>query len=294
MAWQHYRLVFRLLSPLHIGYRRTGNLMETRRYVPGKNLWAALTARLVRNAGHGADGGAYREVGRAVHKHFRFGYLWPSLDRENPYFPWKNDDFDYLFLGSAASTALEHSRRAAQDGTLHDVEFIAPTTRTGDEVYLLGDLWVQDPLPSVVAGWQDALRAFALGGEQGYGWGRVRLEQDPQPPMGNNSIGGFAWHVDGQEIVLTAPADSRITAHAVAAGEQAVTNVEGVVEPLVGWERQESGGYRLTQNVVVAYAPGATVGEETTVSIGCYGIYKDDVIPGDDPFGPAGHPRVIL
>ncbi len=274
MAWQHYRLVFRLLSPLHIGYRRTGNLMETRRYVPGKNLWAALTARLVRDAGHGADGGAYREVGRAVHKHFRFGYLWPSLDRENPYFPWENDDFDYLFLGSAASTALEHTRRAAQDGTLHDVEFIAPITRTGKQVYLIGDLWVRTDLPDSVTYWQDALRAFALGGEQGYGWGRMRLEQAPQSLKGKNSIGGFAWRVDDQKIVLTVPAENKITAHAVADDESVISSIVGAVEPMIGWERQKDGNYALTKRVIVAYVPGAATVQKGQFRLGDYGIWR--------------------
>ena len=48
MAWQKYDLAFQLLAPLHIGYRKVGNLMQSRGYVPGKNLWAALTARLTR------------------------------------------------------------------------------------------------------------------------------------------------------------------------------------------------------------------------------------------------------
>ena len=53
MAWTHYRLKFRLISPLFVGFRRSGNLWETRRYVPGKVLWAALTARLTRDRGLG-------------------------------------------------------------------------------------------------------------------------------------------------------------------------------------------------------------------------------------------------
>ncbi len=279
MGWQHYRLVFRLRSPLHIGYRKSGNLMETRRYVPGKNLWAALTARLTRDYHNGSRGSEYRRIGDLVREHFRFGYLWPSLDGELPCFPWGDEDFDYLFLGGLSSTALEHDRRAAQDGTLHDVEFIAPTTRTGEPVYLIGDLWVRDSLPADVARWKESLRSFALGGEQGYGWGRVqigsktRLLQEEQ----EKKVIGDLKCVANDEVVITVPAKRRITAHALAAGDNAVTGIIGPVEPLVGWERRESGGYGLTRQVNVAYAPGAVVSEEIRVRVGEYGVWEATV-----------------
>ena len=138
MTWAHYRLTFRLLSPLHVGYRRTGNLMQTRPYVPGRLLWAALTARLTRGAGQGDDPEAYQRLGHAVQEHFRFGYLWPGLGEKDadkkiyvppkrPYFPWEHkEDFDYLLLGSVMSTALDPHQTTAHEGSLHEVEYLAP------------------------------------------------------------------------------------------------------------------------------------------------------------------------
>ena len=276
MGWQHYRLVFRLRSPLHIGYRKSGNLMETRRYVPGKNLWAALTARLTRDYHNGSRGSEYRRIGDLVREHFRFGYLWPSLDSELPCFPWGDEDFDYLFLGGLSSTALEHDQRAAQDGTLHDVEFIAPMTRTRKPVHLIGDLWVRDGLPADVSSWEESLRSLALGGEQGYGWGRVQMEGGPCQSPKERALGNLEWEAN-DEVVITVPADGCITAHALAAGDNAVTGIIGPVEPLVGWERRESGGYGLTRQVDVAYAPGAVVSEEIRVRVGEYGVWEATV-----------------
>jgi hypothetical protein len=48
MAWQVYRLIFRLDTPLHVGQRGWGMIQRTRPYLMGKNLWAATTARLTR------------------------------------------------------------------------------------------------------------------------------------------------------------------------------------------------------------------------------------------------------
>ncbi len=284
MPWTYYRIIFRLKSPLHVGYRKVGNLMQTRPYVPGKLLWAALTARLVRDAGRGAEGRAYREIGRQIREHFRFGYLWPSLDRKRPCFPWKCDAFDYLFLGSYASTALNYSREAAEEGTLHETEFIAPHTRTDEPVFLVGDLWVKTTLPDDLADWERALGQIRLGGERGYGWGRVRLERlEMERPTNQEQVdrgtttAGHQWEARDDRIVITVPKGSHLTAHAIAAGDGAVGGLTGPVEPLVGWERKEDGRYGLSEKVRVAYAPGSRVSEmitEITVCVGEHGVWQ--------------------
>jgi len=274
MARQHYRLVFRLLSPLHIGYRRVGNLMETRRYVPGKVLWAALTARLTRDKHDGRQGSEYRDIGLLIHRHFRFSYLWPSTDGELPYFPW-DGGFDYLFLGSYAGTALDYDRRAAEEGLLREAEFIAPVTREGEKVYLLGDLWVDEPLPPDLANWRDVLEGVQLGGERGYGWGRVHREKCDADGTDHGDLGrGIQWEVQGSDVILAIPEGVHITAHALAAGDGALQGVTGPVEPLVGWERRENGGYRLTEDVRIAYAPGAVATRRLSVRVGGHGVWE--------------------
>jgi hypothetical protein len=49
MNWIGYRVVFRLRSPLHIGWRKAGNVQVTRPYLTGRSFWGALTERLVRD-----------------------------------------------------------------------------------------------------------------------------------------------------------------------------------------------------------------------------------------------------
>lgn len=274
MTWQKYTLVFRLQSPLHIGYRLTGNLMQTRGYVPGKNQWAALTARLTRDYDNGARGPRYVYIGQQVQNHFRFTYLYPATPREldrdvqSPddliiHYPWE-DDFDYLFLHSYASTALNYTRQSAEDATLHETEFIAPHTRTGQPVYLTGHLYVKPELPSPLNQWPEALRRLQVGAERSYGWGKLRLvsPRDPQ----NASL------VDKPRAV---PYNGRITAHLKA---ENVTGVTGTIEPLIGWERSNdensSAVWKLSPQAIICYAPGASVVSKQSFVIGANGLWE--------------------
>lgn len=242
MAWRCYQLVYRLLSPLRIGQRESGNLQSTRAYVPGRVLWAALTARLARNQGQAPSEEKYRQVGEGLKSGLRFGYLWPSLDGEKPCYPWEpQDEFDYHFLSSYVSTALDYKKQGAQDGSLHEAELIMPRTRQGAPIYLTGWLWAQEEdMPQT--GWQDALGQVVLGGERRYGWGRVQLVTNQQlqnPPIPDPD--DFLW-------------DQPIPAHA-RPKELDETGWQGEVEPLVGWEAH-GGNKKLTTQVLAAYAPG--------------------------------------
>lgn len=270
MGWTHYPLVFRLLSPLHIGYRRVGNLMETRRYIPGKNLWAAITARITRYAKRGEDGKAYQQIGEAVKNHFRFGYLWPSLDGKGAYLPWEHEDFEYLFLDSHASTPLDQDRGTALEGGLHEVEFIVPTSRDSQPVYLVGDIWVQEDLPPGIKEWKDALTRIMVGGEQTYGWGKLELIAG-EPVTDGKAVGTFKINYRNEEVCLKIPSGKACTSHVLAAGDGAVESFIGPVEPLVGWERRPDGHYELTEDVRIAFMPGAKTKTEILVAIGHYG-----------------------
>lgn len=279
MSWTHYQLRFRLLSPLHVGYRKVGNLMQTRPYVPGKVLWAALTARITRDDHDGSQGDVYRRIGELVQEHFRFGYLWPSLDGNEPCFPWEPNDFDYLFLGSYASTALNYDQQAADEGTLHETEFIAPVARDGQPVYLVGDLWVhEDKLPEDLNCWQTAFQKLQLGGERTYGWGRVRCCTDSQAGQSGKgtTIAGYTWEERNDEVTLTVPEGGKLTAHARAAGNGTVAGIVGPVEPLVGWERDNEDSKRTWRlsTAVVCWAPGSQATQEIEVRMTPNGIWE--------------------
>lgn len=238
--------------------------MQTRGYVPGKVFWAALTARLTRDYDDGAKGQRYVEIGDHVQKRFRFTYLYPALQEGNAFrthYPWE-EDFDYLFLNSYASTALNYTRQSAEDAMLHETEYIAPYTRDGQPVYLTGQLFVNTELSPPLDHWKDALDRLQFGAERGYGWGRLQLvscnkgepvQDAPRAQMHNN----------------------RITAHLIA---ENITGVTGPIEPLIGWERnndeERKSNWKLSKQAIICYAPGTRVPKESSFNIGSNGVWE--------------------
>ncbi|MCX7609760.1 MAG: hypothetical protein N2049_11185, partial [Anaerolineales bacterium] len=116
MAWSAYQVIFRLRSPMHIGWGKVGNLQRTRPYVTGRTLWGALTMRLTRDAaqGHGpvTDSFEYRKIGDQIHQHLAFTYFYPATQSGNDYWvawPWENESlFRRRFLSSYQGTALTY------------------------------------------------------------------------------------------------------------------------------------------------------------------------------------------
>lgn len=293
MSWTAYRLVFRLRSPLHIGWRKVGNLMQTRPYVTGKVLWGALTARLTRDTRPGATADDYRQVGDQVNEALAFTYLFPALtpDPSQALYPWYTErglaygaekmpaaQFDHLFLDSYAGTALDYDRFGAEPGSLRETEFIAPHTREGTPVYLVGHILAQDGGPD---GWQEALGAVQLGGERKYGWGRVELVDGPHPlPHGERLFGQFELIAGNKVPVLQAIQDMPVLAHALAVefnGHKPVSDLRGPVEPLVGREtrveKKKGFGAHLPQ-ARICWQAGCVIGAGRSIVIGSYGIWE--------------------
>ncbi len=294
MAWHSYQLTYQLLSPLHIGYRRLGNIQRTRYYLPGRNLWGAITARLTRARYPQPGPTEYLAMGDYVRDHIIAGYFYLKLASEGPYYPrleqgvWKYGelpaaDFEARFIGSFGSTALTASTWTAEEASLHEIEFIAPHVQTdrspARSVYLQGYLYLdqnRSVAPPPLRSLDDAtilgyLRELFVGGEQGYGFGRMvqhgtlvgpEVETDPRPQPRD---------LDGE----TLRAHLRVS-------QSAQVLVEGPVEPVVGreWANGQRGGTRrgAGQDVsepIVAWVPGGQLkGDTSHLRIGPYGVWE--------------------
>lgn len=294
MTWHSYQLTYRLMSPLHIGYRALGNIQRTRYYVPGRNLWGAISARLVRARYQQPGPADYLAVGDYVRNHVIASYFYLRLADEGPYYPrlqhaewWygnlKAADFEARFVSSYSSTALTASSWTAEEPTLHEVEFITPRVRTdpppGRPVYLQGFLYLdqdRSTAPSPLQGLNDEsylqyLTELFVGGEQGYGFGRIERLGQPISPEVDTGPRPQPRDLDG----ATLHAHLRMTpANKLA--------VHGPVEPLVGREwandRRGNGRRGAGQDVsepVVAWAPGGHfAGDTSQIRIGPYGIWE--------------------
>jgi hypothetical protein len=264
--WTAHQVVFELLSPLHIGYRRIGTLAETRRYVPGRAIWGALTARITRDAGSQN----YASVGRRVQEELAWTYLFVSTTPgQVPLWPWNGNEheFEWLHLGSLASTALEDGH-GAEEGALHEVEYIAPHTRSGERAYLTGYLFER---AGSALDWRDALNRLQIGGERSYGGGRVRPFS--LAPAQGPLFGIYPAHTDSERPILQVPGGQALTAHALASD---TGEYHGAVEPLVGRETdtEKAAFGAKPSSAIICWMPGTETVETRRYRIGPHGIWE--------------------
>lgn len=280
MGWKAFSLALRLLSPLHLGAASEGNLQRTRPYVTGKALWGALTARLARDCPDLR--GDYAEAGRRVHAELALCYLYPTGGEEKPLWPWGQtaDAFRWQFLGSVASTAIDPSGGDAHEGSLHEIEHISPVTRDGRVVILRGYIFCAEgsQLP-----WQKVLPRLQLGGERGYGWGRVEVEALEEVGLERILFGMYDAEPETWPPVLTArESGGFLLAHALAVDVEerdgprcACSGLSGPIEPLVGRETETAAGFGARLSPVrVAWVPGTPVSAGTRFRIGPYGLWE--------------------
>ncbi|MGA9351880.1 MAG: hypothetical protein WBW48_24175 [Anaerolineae bacterium] len=288
MAWRYLSLTYRVLSPIHIGYRSVGIIDRTRYYVPAKNFWAAMTASLTPQLHPKPRANDYRAVGELVQRRLHFTYFFlAARPGERPlatlkcYLPEyrkgrtvylehhgkREADVEAIFVNSYVSTALDHGRQAAAERLLHEIEHLQPHARIeGDcwETHLVGGVWIApgSDQSGVEIRLEDEtlliknlpiLDRLTIGGERGYGFGRLQLTEDHTDYLGLRS-----WEAQegGPSGLLIVPPERSATVLAHVKHE-AGKHYEGLLEPVVGreWDADKGAG-RLLARGTVYIAPG--------------------------------------
>lgn len=291
MTWQMFHVTCELRSPLHIGYHKVGNLQRTRYYLPARNLWGAVTEALTRR-GFAVDAlkmarpADYKAVGEWVKAHCAFGY-WFIEENGKPLAPrYENGalhygpltgaltgalaiaQFERRYLDAHVTTALDAASTSAEDGSLHEVEFIAPHTAEGARVCIGGDIFLdadaQTHLGAAQA-WRAWLGTLQVGGERRYGFGQLRLRGDFEP------VSPGAWELGGARPQVRLLAAEALPFHTLVAGVAA----RGMMEPLVGRETRpadsQSFGAVLTA-AQLCWTPGAQLTQAATLELTSAGI----------------------
>jgi hypothetical protein len=269
MTWTAYRVSLRVLSPIHIGWRKLGNLQQTRPYVTGRNLWGALTARITRKQGRND----YTKIGELVNEQLAFTYFYPSTRSDGvTHWPWSTqwDEFAWTFLSSYASTALEDGH-SAEAGSLHETEFIAPYAKNKKQspVFLVGYIFEKDDCDVRIRDWQCALNKLQIGGERSYGWGRVRLEGACEPVT--DKCFGYDLYCDKDRPQITVSEGKELLAHTV---DHDNDHIAGSVEPLLGRETKKSGFGESFSDVEICWVPGSKVVQSKAFQIQQKGIWR--------------------
>lgn len=184
ISWHCYKIVFRLLSSLHIGLKKMENIQYTRRYVPAKTIWGALTATIAKRQ----NNRDYEAIGNFIKTNLRISYFYLSENAEgtNPSIPlyegdlkfgnYTKADFERKFLDSYASTAVLPIYYSAEEESLHELEILTNNTKEENSkpVFLIGYIFEKIDIAGNYK-WKDAINFIQIGGERKYGFGRLKL-----------------------------------------------------------------------------------------------------------------------
>jgi len=292
MDWEVHRLVYKLETPVHIGWHTLGFIKLTRRYIIGKNIWGSMTANLVRSLFQYID---YTGLGKYISKNILTSYFYPATDYEKPILPkftknglkygdYLKDDFERLFIKSYAQTAVMPDTNTAEDESLHESEFISPVICDKGKykkVYFVGYLFVRKEAQynNVKLGWQEissALREIFIGGDRKYGWGKLTLDisktteiTELNPHLFYNRI-----NFDKEAPAIIVGKNKPVPAHLLISNSEIKAN--GDIEPLVGREwlddKNCKGAGRKISGAKICWLPGSVLQEEKKLYIGKHGI----------------------
>lgn len=206
--WQKLSVVFKLKSPLHIGYTpfKGSVVSPTRYYVLGKNFWGAITKRITEFLKNNSQGDNsqkynYKNIGREVMENFKFSNFY-LYDGKTDYYPSYTDEglkyggfpqteFEHMFIGSRISTAIDGNSQTAEDESLHEIEFINNKFRDEKgnikDVKIKGCIWIRDSAKicehpvqldtnSITINNFNIIQELILGGESKYGFGHVEID----------------------------------------------------------------------------------------------------------------------
>lgn len=210
MTWKRLDVVFILKSPLHLGYLPSKGMViaPTRHYVPGKNLWGAITKRATENLFSNPNAASYHKISESIKNNFRFTYLYlydgntiyvPKYTEEGLMYGNKEKmdvlEFENKFIGSRILTKIDHNRGTTEDQSLHEIEFLRHIHRDEENrtrnTRIIGCIWVRDTCELAtengikevkitdeglfIDGF-NLIKKLVLGGERNYGFGVVDLE----------------------------------------------------------------------------------------------------------------------
>ncbi len=297
MGWHPYLLTFRLRSPLHIGFHKVMHLFRTRAYVPARPFWGALTAKLTRRL----ESSNYREVGEFLKKVVRFGYFYLS-DGNNVFIPkytkeglkfgnLSQIEFERKYIGSLISTSIEPYSLTAEEGMLHEVEFISPYEIEGKNeepksVFLKGLLWISERSVGKLAvqvnkndfsitdgknnvRFSDLASTLQVGGERKYGFGQLELDRKngikkvdtwDLRPLGFDGT----WKTYKSEVILELKKNEFIWSHTKYNSD---LKIKGNIEPIVGRDWSDRGAGRELKSHGLCWAPGSILMEDKTFKV---------------------------
>lgn len=323
MSWKCYLTIFKAESPIHIGYKQVGMLKTTRYYITGRAMWGAITANLTRSLFDKPSSKDYQAVGNFVKENIRTTYFYPAINKVDTekwskymvkdycvFMPEYNEEglkfgemgkeeFERLFIGSFVSTALDVRTKTAEEGSLHEFEYIQNKVELCDkvvQVYWVGYLFVNCNGKEVYrvemsekegdvaitfrngttheSTLKNVLSMVFVGGERNYGFGKLRLCEFE--PVSSKIFGRLKFELSNQPVLSYDDGGNSIAHVDIGSTNKIITNFCGEIEPLVGleWSTDKSKGVgQKVSTAVICITPGSQI-PAGKYELGEYGIVK--------------------
>ncbi len=205
--WNQNKVVFKLKSPLHIGYTpfKSSVVSPTRYYILGRNFWGAITKQITESFFRSFESEDYIDVGHDIRNNFIFSYFY-LYDGDTVYYPKYEEkelkygdmyvsNFESRFIDSRISTAIDNSG-TAKDESLHEIEYINNKFKDKNgnvnDVKIAGYIWIKENATikdkdnnkkleikkekdGIYINNFNIIKELILGGESKYGFGHVEF-----------------------------------------------------------------------------------------------------------------------
>ena len=287
-------VVFSLKSPLHIGYMpfKGSVVSPTRYYVPGRNLWGALTKRITEFLNEKPEAEEYKEIGKRVREIFRFSYLY-LYHEKTVYFPrythaglifgdnkkyLTKSEFEHKFIGSIVSTEIDRVKKTAMNEKLHEIEFIHNMSKDENgeirPVKLLGRIWVKEGKETedkkislentgIFIDDFNIIQELILGGESKYGFGHVSLDSVNKAKFPESFLSKLEDEKDKEiENNKPIPAHLKYSEHIKFYGNVELLSGRGYYDPKNDSKESNSSPGMIISKPEYYLSPGTVIEEE--------------------------------
>lgn len=302
MAWNWYELCYLATTPLHVGYHTFGLVQRTRTYIPGRALWGALVNCLALARATSPAPPDYQGAADWMKQYVRFTYFFPQLEG-NTLLPWFNlsppglgfgyrqgaspthlmsaAEFEKCFIYVHGQTAVSPEDNTATEGSLHETEFMAcqvvsPWSRRVHRVVYQGYLGIEtsvaEPLPELWSAW----RTLSIGGDRSYGFGRLRLAQEPRPLTSDETCFSLPHSSLSDPNAISWPKEIPLPAHVVALdGLEAAGDLEPLVGRLTKPTQDSTGFGQVLSPAAPCWIPGSVLLRDGyTFTMDTFGVWK--------------------
>ncbi|RLI50871.1 MAG: hypothetical protein DRP09_19705 [Candidatus Thorarchaeota archaeon] len=316
--WARYKVYLEAKAPIHVGYgAKLGVVDRTRYYIPAKNVWGALTSLIAKSVMKNYSPKIYQRIGEFLNENIKFSYFYPveykrangKIQVQQVFAPCHKEDglkfgvckdkkaifleeFERIFISSFVSTAIDKTSKSAEEGSLHEIEFIRDRIKCGTEVkptvfvgyFFVREEYLKIKVETVVkisfADYIEVdgnkLNEMWIGGERNYGFGRTKVLLEKINDVKINLFdSGMLVDVTKDQLIVSGEDELRIALSHVSIENLDIKLVKGDIEPFIGREWGEIGsGQKISQVAKICITPGSQFVCDRSLSIGNFGIWE--------------------